>query len=85
MAFSLGSFVARGGFVITPGAGAMAKQAHGIYVGGAGNISVTCPDGSTLTFTAVPAGTILPIRATHVTAATATGLIGFRAFDGNIG
>jgi len=85
MAFSLGSFVARGGFNITAGASPLAKQAHGIYVGGTGNLTVTCADGSVLSFTAVAAGTILPIRVTHVTAATATGLIGFRAFDGNIG
>jgi hypothetical protein len=80
----LGSFVARGAFSITPGAGALTRQAHGIYIGGSGNITVITADGDTVTFNGVVAGTILPVRCTHVTAATATGLVGFRSYKSNV-
>jgi hypothetical protein len=52
----------------------------GIYVGGAGNVSVVMEDGSTVTFTAPPVGTILPIRVKRVraTLTTATLLIGLQ-------
>jgi hypothetical protein len=52
----------------------------GIYVGGAGNVSVVMEDGSTVTFTAPPVGTILPIRVKRVraTGTTATLLIGLQ-------
>lgn len=48
-----------------------------IYVGGAGDVRVTMADGNAVTFTAVAAGTILPVRASKVlTATTATNLVG---------
>lgn len=34
---------------------------NGVYVGGAGDVKVISEHGSTATFTAVPAGTFLPI------------------------
>lgn len=37
-----------------------------LYVGVAGDVAVTMTDGSTATFTAVPAGSILPIQCTKV-------------------
>jgi hypothetical protein len=50
-----------------------------IYVGGAGNVTVVTEEGNTVTFTAPPVGTILPIRTQKVMAATtATLLIGFK-------
>ena len=50
-----------------------------IYVGGAGNVTVVTEGGQTVTFTAPPVGTILPIRTSKVTAATtATLLIGLK-------
>lgn len=50
-----------------------------IYVGGAGNVTVVTEEGNTITFTAPPVGTILPIRTQKVMAATtATLLIGFK-------
>jgi hypothetical protein len=50
-----------------------------IYVGGAGNVTVVTEEGTTVTFTAPPVGTILPIRTQKVMAATtATLLIGFK-------
>jgi hypothetical protein len=48
-----------------------------LYVGGAGNLSVTMQGGGNVTFVAVPAGTVLPIRVTHVrsTSTTATSIV----------
>lgn len=55
-----------------------ANPAAAIYVGGAGNIACR-PYGSAadVTFTAVPVGTILRVRVTHIrsTSTTATNLI----------
>lgn len=51
----------------------------GIYVGGAGNVTVITEEGTTVTFTAPPVGTIIPIRTQKVLASTtATLLVGFR-------
>lgn len=48
-----------------------------IYVGGAGAIAIIGPDGDTVTFAAVPVGTLLRIQAARVksTGTTATNLI----------
>jgi hypothetical protein len=48
-----------------------------IYVGGLGNIVGVMPDNSTVTFTGVTAGTILPIklRRINATLTTATALL----------
>ena len=48
-----------------------------VYVGGAGNITAIMSNGDTVLFTAVPVGTLLPIRCTRInaTATTATLLI----------
>lgn len=59
----------------------LAFVTRAIYVGGAGNIKVQLADdpvASPVTFVAVPAGTILSIRAKRVwaTLTTATNLIG---------
>lgn len=50
----------------------------GLYVGGAGNVVAVNQAGTAVTFTAVPAGTILPIRAIRVNATntTATNMVG---------
>lgn len=58
--------------LITPGASAMANVTRGIYVGGAGNLNVTTLGGTTVLFSAVPGGTIIPIRATHILATSTT-------------
>lgn len=49
-----------------------------LYVGGSGDVKVVTVGGSTVTFTAVPAGTILPVACVRVFSAntTATGLVG---------
>jgi hypothetical protein len=50
-----------------------------IYVGGAGNVAVVTEEGTTVTFTAPPVGSIIPIRTSKVLAATtATLLVGFK-------
>jgi hypothetical protein len=50
-----------------------------IYVGGTGAVAVVTEDGTTVTFSGVPAGVILPIRTRKVLAATtATLLVGFK-------
>lgn len=46
-----------------------------LYVGGAGNVTVTMAGGASVEFVGVPAGSILPIRVDRVTAATATGIV----------
>lgn len=53
-------------------------QVRGIYVGGAGAVTVVTPAGSVVTFSGVPAGTILPVRATRVnsTGTDATNMVG---------
>lgn len=52
---------------------------NGIYVGGAGNLTVILLDGSEVTLTAVIVGTVYPLRVTKVKAATtATNLLGLK-------
>jgi len=50
---------------------------RGVYVGGAGTVKVNMQDSGTVTFTGVPVGTLLPIRATRVysTGTTATTIL----------
>jgi hypothetical protein len=46
---------------------------RGLYVGGAGNVVVVmASDGAAVTFTGVPAGTFLPVRAIRVNNASTT-------------
>jgi hypothetical protein len=59
---------------VVPGAGALARVTKALFVSGAGDVTVTMRGGGSVTFP-VGAGTLLPIRVTHVTAATATGII----------
>lgn len=55
----------------------LAYTSRALYVGGAGNIVVTMAGGGDVTFAAVPAGSILPVRVTRVksTSTTATSII----------
>lgn len=70
------SQAADGAFAITAGAGALSQPTTGgILVGGAGTLTLTVGGVGGIVVTAV-AGQWLPIVATHVTAATATGLVG---------
>lgn len=48
-----------------------------VYVGGAGNITAIMSNGDAVLFTAIPVGTVFPIRCTRInaTATTATNLV----------
>lgn len=51
---------------------------RGLYIGGAGDVAVSmAADDSSVTFTAVPAGTVLPVRVKKVlsTGTTATTIV----------
>jgi hypothetical protein len=67
------------GFAITPSDSAdLVVAARSIYIGGDGDVSLITTGGTTLTFTGLLAGTILPVRAqrVRVTGTTASNLIG---------
>lgn len=51
---------------------------RGVYVGGTGNLVAVMEDDSTCLFSAIPAGTILPIQCKRInsTSTTATLLVG---------
>jgi len=67
-------------FAITPSDSvALSKVVKALYVGGAGNVAVKTGGSSTaVTFSGVPAGAILPVRAAFVMATntTATNIVG---------
>ncbi len=56
----------------------LANPVRAIYIGGAGNVVITTVAGNDVTFSGLPAGMILPVRAKRVkaTGTTATGLVG---------
>lgn len=56
----------------------LAYDIRAIYVGGAGDIALITTGGSAVTLSAVPAGSILPIRASRIkaTGTTATLIVG---------
>ena len=62
-------------FVITPSATAFSVRPRALLIGTGGTITVTTWRGTTLTLT-VTDGTILPLVCTHVTAATASNIVG---------
>jgi hypothetical protein len=65
-----------GAFSITASASALAHCTRGIYVGATGNVTCTMKSGESVEFVDLAAGVIHPIAATHVTAATATSIVG---------
>lgn len=67
-------------FAITPSTNAATRfTAFGFYVGATGNVNVVDGRGSTVLFTGVRTGTIIPqfIVSVRATSTTATGLVGF--------
>lgn len=76
------SFGGRGGSIDSPASSGEAITKHdtndfafvsrGIYVGGTGDVSAVMADGTVLTFSAVPAGTLLPIRCKRVNSTNTT-------------
>ncbi|MBU1175699.1 MAG: hypothetical protein KKH72_09890 [Alphaproteobacteria bacterium] len=66
------------GFAVTPSdATPLAETTRALYVGTAGNVSLTFASGASATFTGLAAGSILPVRAVSVlaTGTTASGLV----------
>jgi hypothetical protein len=66
--------------VVTPNDSSdLASIARGLYVGGAGDLSIVTSDGDTVTLTGVQAGTVLPVRVARVraTGTTATAIVAF--------
>lgn len=66
-------------FAVTPSDSVdFTVAARALYVGVTGNVVVITKGGTAITFTAVPAGMILPIRCTRVnsTNTTATNIVG---------
>ncbi len=67
------------GFAVVPdNSSDLAKATRAIYVGATGDIKADLVGGATLTFTSVPQGSILPIRARRIytTGTTASALVG---------
>lgn len=68
---------APGAFAVTPSDATVIRTITGVWVGGAGNLVVEMLNGASATFTAVPAGTLVPIQVRKVMAATtATNIVG---------
>lgn len=66
-------------FALTPhDSNNFARLAKRVYVGGAGDIVAVLLSGATVTFKAVPVGTILPVSMVRInaTSTTATQLVG---------
>lgn len=64
------------GFDITPGASALEHETRGINVAVAGDVTVTFAGSGDSATLYLVAGIIHPLNVTHVTAATATGIVG---------
>lgn len=64
------SFPATDFYAVTPADADLAVVTRALYIGGLGDVVVQGLNGINTTFTAVPAGTILPVRARQVRAAT---------------
>ena len=50
----------------------LSGTARALYIGGAGNVNVIMPDGTTVLFSGLSAGTILPVRVRRVMATSTT-------------
>ena len=69
---------AKSAAAVTPADGAdLGTVARSLYVGGGGDVKVDMAGSGTVTFVAVPAGSILPVRAKRVyaTGTTATNIV----------
>jgi hypothetical protein len=77
---SLQVVAARDGAIVVPSATTViSPPLNGIWVGGTGKVDIVTPSGTTLSFAAVPAGTLLPIQAKQVLATSdATLMVGLK-------
>ena len=75
--FSLSDPAEQAGAITPHDSTLLPRLTRAIYVGGNGDVTVLFPGGAVVTFTAVPIGTILPIRVARVnaTATTATAMV----------
>jgi hypothetical protein len=73
---------ASGGVAVTPSdvTNIAGGPTFGLYVGGAGNVTAVMLSGEVVLFTAVPAGSLLPIQVTRVnaTGTTATAMVALK-------
>lgn len=60
---------------VTPSDSTVLASVRGLYIGGGGNLVVDTVNSTSVTFSNVLAGTIIPIQATKVKAATTATLI----------
>lgn len=70
---------ARGAFAVSASDSVnFTVAARALYIGGAGDVAVVMATGDVVTFKAVPAGTVLPVRCTRVnsTNTSATDIVG---------
>lgn len=67
----------RGGAAVTPSDTAMLAPTRGLFIGGAGNISVDFVDGTSAILTAPAVGSVLPVSVVRVkaTSTTATAIV----------
>jgi hypothetical protein len=71
-------FPARRVAVVTPSDTTDLSGCRALWIGGAGNVVIKCVDDSTAVTLIVPAGTLLPVFAARVMAATtATSIVAF--------
>lgn len=76
MALGFGEQAASTARVVTPSDTTGIGGCRGLWVGGAGNLTLDFPDGATnILMSGVPAGTLLPIAPLRVKAATTATLI----------
>lgn len=57
---------ARGAIAVTKSDSTILNCTRALYVGGAGDVAVKMIEGQSVIFTAVPAGSILPVQVTQV-------------------
>ncbi|MBW9070717.1 spike base protein, RCAP_Rcc01079 family [Agrobacterium pusense] len=64
--------------VVPDDANPLPSSTRAIYVGNGGHLCLTLLSGATVTFQNLPAGSLLPVRATRIfsTRTTATGIVG---------
>ncbi len=73
-----GTIPGEGAAAVTPNDSTdLTTIARALYVGGAGNVKIDAADGSTVTFSGVLAGSILPVRVARVysTGTTASNIV----------
>lgn len=75
---TLGSVPGEDAGAVTPSNSVnLTRTARALYIGGAGNVALVTPSGSTVTFVGLLAGSILPVRTVrvNVTNTSATNIV----------